>query len=152
MEITTYDYVSPLGVIRYQIKEGKLIGMSFNDTQKKYPNYPEMDKHLNAYFSKRTPLKFPVHFDHGTTFQLQVWNALLTIPLGETRTYQQMAQLINNPKAIRAVGQACKANPIGLVVPCHRVIGKSGEMTGYSGPKYVGLKKSLLIHEGVFKE
>jgi methylated-DNA-[protein]-cysteine S-methyltransferase len=81
----------------------------------------------------------------GTDFQKSVWNVLLTIPYGEVLTYGQIAQKIGNPKAVRAVGGACHNNPIGIVIPCHRVLGKDGSLTGYAGG--VHLKEMLLKHE-----
>ncbi|HLK39129.1 MAG TPA: methylated-DNA--[protein]-cysteine S-methyltransferase [Polyangiaceae bacterium] len=83
----------------------------------------------------------------GTVFQNKVWNALLEIPWGETRSYADVARRIGRPEAVRAVGLANGANPIAIVVPCHRVIGTGGALTGYGG----GLerKRWLLGHEGV---
>jgi methylated-DNA-[protein]-cysteine S-methyltransferase len=81
----------------------------------------------------------------GTDFQRKVWEILLSIPYGETLTYGQVAQKIGNPKAVRAVGGACHNNPIGIVIPCHRVLGKDGSLTGYAGG--VDLKEMLLKHE-----
>jgi methylated-DNA-[protein]-cysteine S-methyltransferase len=69
----------------------------------------------------------------GTPFQLRVWKALTTIPYGETRSYGEIARQIRNPKAVRAVGRANGANPIAVIVPCHRVIGANGTLTGYGG-------------------
>ena len=83
----------------------------------------------------------------GTAFQRQVWNALVEIPLGEATTYARLAQRIGRPSAVRAVGLANGANPIAVVVPCHRVIGTSGALTGYGGG--VERKRWLLAHEGV---
>lgn len=82
----------------------------------------------------------------GTPFQREVWAALRRIPAGETRTYGQLAVEIGRPKAVRAVGLANGSNPVGIVVPCHRVIGSDGSLTGYGG----GLerKRWLLAHEG----
>lgn len=81
----------------------------------------------------------------GTDFQVKVWHALRAIPAGETESYGQLAKRIGDPKAVRAVGLANGANPVGLIVPCHRVIGADGSLTGYGG----GLerKKWLLAHE-----
>jgi len=81
----------------------------------------------------------------GTEFQRQVWAALRAIPAGETRSYGQLASAIDRPRAVRAVGLANGANPVGIIVPCHRVIGANGTLTGYAG----GLerKKWLLAHE-----
>lgn len=82
----------------------------------------------------------------GTQFQRSVWAALRTIPVGQTRSYSDIAIAIGNPKGVRAIGLANGANPIGIVVPCHRVIGANGSMTGYGG----GLERKqwLLRHEG----
>jgi len=82
----------------------------------------------------------------GTEFQKEVWKALSQIPYGETRTYQEIARIINRPKAVRAVGQACKRNPIGVIVPCHRVVGVKG-LTGYYGG--LDLKAKLLEFEKI---
>jgi methylated-DNA-[protein]-cysteine S-methyltransferase len=78
----------------------------------------------------------------GTDFQRTVWNALLTIPYGETRTYSQIARGIGSPKAVRAVGAANGQNPIPIVIPCHRVIGANGKLTGFGGG--LPLKQRLL--------
>ena len=96
---------------------------------------------LQEYFAgKRTEFDLPLSFS-GTEFQQQTWRALLTIPYGETRSYSEQAHLIGNPRAVRAVGRTNGLNPIGIVVPCHRVIGKSGELTGYAG----GLDKKRFL-------
>jgi len=70
---------------------------------------------------------------NGTPFQQEVWDALLTIPYGETRTYKQIAEQIGRPKAVRAVGQALNRNPLPILFPCHRVIGSSGKLVGFAG-------------------
>ncbi len=82
----------------------------------------------------------------GTAFQLRVWAALLAIPFGETRSYGEIAAEIGRPKAVRAVGQANGHNPISLIIPCHRVIGQDGSLTGYGWG--VDRKRWLLAHEG----
>jgi methylated-DNA-[protein]-cysteine S-methyltransferase len=87
----------------------------------------------------------PVTFD-GTDFQRRVWKALRKIPCGETCSYGDLAASIGSPKAVRAVGLANGANPVGIVVPCHRVIGADGSLTGYGGG--VERKRWLLEHEG----
>ncbi len=97
---------------------------------------------LDAYFAGRLR-KFTVPLDlRGTAFQLRVWEVLYGIPYGETRSYGEVAQAVGKPKAARAVGQANSRNPISIIVPCHRVIGSHGGLTGYGG----GLqrKKALL--------
>jgi methylated-DNA-[protein]-cysteine S-methyltransferase len=98
---------------------------------------------LNAYFAgARTD--FDVELDmRGTDFQLRVWKALLTIPYGETRSYGEIAEQIGAPGAARAVGLANGHNPIAVIVPCHRVIGANGKLTGYGG----GLDRKLTLLE-----
>lgn len=99
-----------------------------------------------AEYENGTRRKFDLSLHiEGTRFQKQVWNALLEIPYGETRSYQDIAIRIGNPKAVRAVGGACNRNPIGIIVPCHRVVGKNGSLTGYAGG--IEYKKILLEHE-----
>jgi len=88
---------------------------------------------LAEYFDgKRTEFDLPLSL-HGTDFQVSVWKALQTIPFGETRSYNDVAVMIGNPKACRAVGMANNRNPISIIVPCHRVIGQNGSLVGYGG-------------------
>jgi methylated-DNA-[protein]-cysteine S-methyltransferase len=104
------------------------------------------EKELNEYFShKRKAFTVPLDM-RGTYFQKQVWEALLGIPFGETRTYGQLANQLGNPKATRAVGAANGRNPIAIIVPCHRVIGFSGKLTGFAGG--LDAKDHLLKLEG----
>ncbi|MBI1909143.1 MAG: MGMT family protein [Deltaproteobacteria bacterium] len=84
----------------------------------------------------------------GTPFQKEVWEALLAIPRGETRSYRWVAQKISRPKAVRAVANACGANPYAPEVPCHRVICSDGQLGGYS--RGIAFKKRLLWQEGIF--
>lgn len=107
----------------------------------------EAEKQLQAYLrgdlqTFDLPLKF-----HGTDFQKKVWKALQTIPYGETRLYKQIAAVIGNEKASRAVGGANNKNPLPILIPCHRVVGSHGRLVGYS----LGLdvKKQLLALEGI---
>lgn len=100
---------------------------------------------LTMYFQKeRKTFDLPLCF-HGTPFQKSVWEALLSIPYGETRTYGEIAKQIGKPNACRAVGMANKRNPLAIVVPCHRVIGKNGTLTGYNGG--MAKKEALLALE-----
>ncbi len=100
--------------------------------EKDHPILAETKRQLDEYFSgQRTRFDLPLSF-RGTTFQKAAWNALLKIPYGETRSYAEQAQAIENPKAVRAVGRANGQNPISIIAPCHRVIGKSGKLTGYA--------------------
>lgn len=97
---------------------------------------------LQEYFAGRRRI-FTVPLQPiGTTFQLQAWNCLSSIPYGETRSYSEQAQALGKPKAIRAVAQANRANPIAILIPCHRVIGADGNLVGYSAGIY--RKKYLL--------
>ncbi len=97
---------------------------------------------MRAYFAGELR-EFQLPLDmRGTDFQLRVWRQLRTIPYGETRSYSEIARAIQAPNAVRAVGAANGANPISIVVPCHRVIGSSGKLVGYGGG--LALKKRLL--------
>jgi methylated-DNA-[protein]-cysteine S-methyltransferase len=100
---------------------------------------------LHAYFAcERTEFDLPLHLD-GTPFQRMAWDALLTIPFGATISYAEQARRMGRPGASRAVGAANGRNPIAIIVPCHRVIGTSGALTGYGGG--LPLKEWLLNHE-----
>ncbi|WP_371377140.1 methylated-DNA--[protein]-cysteine S-methyltransferase [Thalassotalea aquiviva] len=103
---------------------------------------------LIEYFSgQRTSFDLPIA-QQGTPFQQKVWQQLTTIPCGKTISYLELAQQIDNPKAIRAVGTANGANKVAIIVPCHRVIGKDQTLTGYAGG--IGLKAKLLMLEGAY--
>jgi methylated-DNA-[protein]-cysteine S-methyltransferase len=93
----------------------------------------ETEKQLSEYFAaKRQSFDLPLDFS-GTDFQKQVWQALLQIPFGETRSYKDIALQIGNLKAVRAVGAANGKNPISIIVPCHRVVGANGKLVGFAG-------------------
>jgi len=105
----------------------------------------ETERQLSEYFSgKRQEFSLPLDL-RGTTFQREVWHALPGIPFGETRSYQQLANQLGNPNATRAVGAANGRNPVSIIVPCHRVIGSSGKLTGFAGG--LDAKKYLLEME-----
>jgi len=107
----------------------------------------EARRQLCAYFAgELTDFQLPLD-PQGTEFQRRVWFHLATIPFGQTRSYSQVANAIGAPKAVRAVGAANGANPLPIVLPCHRVIGSSGKLVGYGGG--LPLKKRLLALEGV---
>ena len=98
-----------------------------------HPAFLEVERQLTDYFAgKRKTFSLTV-YPVGTAFQKKVWKALLTIPFGETRSYGAIAKQIGNLKAVRAVGGAIGRNPISVMVPCHRVIGASGKLTGFAG-------------------
>jgi methylated-DNA-[protein]-cysteine S-methyltransferase len=133
-----YDY--PIGTIGiaedgdavsrvFFCKEKSLEGFNIAET----PLIKKAAVQLREYFDgKRRAFDLPLA-PHGTDFQRAVWKALQTIPAGETRSYKDIAALIGNPKASRAVGMANNRNPIVIIVPCHRVIGRDGSLTGYGG-------------------
>lgn len=133
-------------MIEFELDDIGIVGMSFSQEKNvEVDENSEIQKQLTEYENgKRKVFELPLHLI-GTDFQKQVWNALLEIPYGETRSYQEIAIRIGKPKALRAVGGACNRNPIGIIVPCHRVIGKNGSLTGYAGG--LSYKELLLKHE-----
>ncbi|NBD35189.1 MAG: methylated-DNA--[protein]-cysteine S-methyltransferase [Chloroflexi bacterium] len=111
------------------------------------PLLREAQAQLTGYFEgRRAAFDLPLDL-RGADFQRAVWEALLTIPYGETCSYGDVAAAIGRPRAARPVGQAVGANPVGVIVPCHRVIGSDGRLTGYGGG--LDLKRALLRLEGV---
>lgn len=100
--------------------------------------FNQINEYLNG---RRTDFDFPYELA-GTEFQKRVWKELCQIPYGETRTYKELAEAIGHPKASRAVGLANSKNPVAIAVPCHRVIGSNGSLTGYAGG--LDMKKALL--------
>ncbi len=112
-------------------KSGVLKSVPVEDPD--HPVLVETERQLRAYFAGGLR-QFSLPLDlQGTAFQQSVWQALLTIPFGETRSYAEIARQIGRPKAVRAVGAATGQNPISIVAPCHRVIGSNGTLTGYAG-------------------
>ncbi len=114
-----------------------------------HPLLKEAVRQLQEYFSgirKEFVLPFELQ---GTPFQLSVWRELQRIPYGETRCYEQIAIAVGNKNAVRAIGQANRANPLPIIIPCHRVIGKNKKLTGYAGKK-LDVKAKLLELEGAF--
>jgi methylated-DNA-[protein]-cysteine S-methyltransferase len=152
-------YPSPVGLLRLVADDTHLRILCWADEERipipdaiptMTPLLETIKHQLNQYFFKqRTEFDVPLR-PHGTPFQQQVWNALCTIPYGQTRSYSQQAILIQKPKAVRATGVAHGRNPIAIVIPCHRVVGKNGSLIGYAGNKEKGLcvKKWLLDWEG----
>lgn len=111
------------------------------------PVLSETKNQLSEYFSgTRSLFQLPLNA-MGTEFQQTVWRALTNIPLGEVRSYSDIASEIGRPTAVRAVGAANGRNPLPVIVPCHRVIGRDGSLTGFAGG--LATKKTLLRHEGV---
>ncbi|MDP5293181.1 methylated-DNA--[protein]-cysteine S-methyltransferase [Oceanimonas sp. CHS3-5] len=141
---------SPCGPLRIDASPEAITGIHFlnEDTLALSPTSPLLMNacaQLDAYFSGRLQRFTLPLAPQGTPFQQQVWRALQHIPWGEHRSYGDIAGAIGNPRAMRAVGAANGRNPIAIVIPCHRVIGANGSLTGYAG----GLerKRWLLAHE-----
>lgn len=110
------------------------------------PVLAEAEKQLSAYFAgRRTAFDLPLSAG-GTAFEQDVWRQLAAIPFGETRTYGQIAESVGKPTGARAVGAACGRNPLLIVVPCHRVLGSTGRLTGFAAG--LEAKRALLVLEG----
>jgi methylated-DNA-[protein]-cysteine S-methyltransferase len=146
---------SPVGPLRLRARGDELAAVHL-PTDEHVPDEPEDARPSDVLLATADQLReyFAGHrrtFDlplapQGTGFQQIVWNALLAIPFGQTRSYGQIAAAIGRPAASRAVGAANGRNPIAIIVPCHRVIGASGDLTGYGGG--LPTKRWLLAHEG----
>jgi methylated-DNA-[protein]-cysteine S-methyltransferase len=137
---------SPVGPLTLAGQDGRLMHLRMVDQtyepshggwERDDTAFPEAVEQLKAYFAgerRDFDLELELELDLvGTNFQRRVWEALLTIPYGETRSYGQIAEQIGSPGASRAVGLANGHNPIGIIIPCHRVIGANGSLTGYGG-------------------
>ena len=146
----TAIYHAPVGELVITYQDGAVIALKRADATALPEDAPNaltevVCRQLDEYFAgTRTTFDFPLRLQ-GTAFQEKVWAALRDIPYGETRSYQQIAQAIGQPKACRAVGMANHRNPIYIVVPCHRVVGANGALTGYGGG--LDMKKALLALE-----
>ena len=122
-----------LTAILWENDDPKRVRLGPLTENKQHPILLETERQLNGYFAG-TLEKFSLTLDFvGTAFQKKVWQALLTIPFGETRSYGEIAKQIGSPKAVRAVGAANGRNPISIIAPCHRVIGANGKLTGFAG-------------------
>ncbi|MEU3737540.1 methylated-DNA--[protein]-cysteine S-methyltransferase [Streptomyces sp. NPDC032198] len=147
---------SPYGPLTLVATDGTLSGLYMTEQRHRPPEesfgdrdaepFGETIEQLDAYFAgELTQFDLPMRLD-GTPFQRTVWQQLQLIPYGETRTYGELATLLGKPNASRAVGLANGKNPIGVIVPCHRVIGAGGSLTGYGGG--LDRKQRLLAFEG----
>lgn len=148
------SFPSPVGVLRLVASAGgglaailwendnpQRVRLNIVAENTRHPVLRDTARQLQEYFDgRRSQFSLPLDFT-GTHFQKQVWQALLRIPFGQTRTYGQIAHEIGNPKSVRAVGAANGKNPISIVAPCHRVIGASGKLTGFAG----GLKAKAVL-------
>ena len=129
-------FKSPMGYIYIEGEKGYITKIQFCDEyiEIKSPDYiNECKKQLFEYFNGERKVFDLKQNPKGTEFQKKIWNELIKIPYGETKSYSEIAKNIGNPKACRAVGNANNKNPIGICIPCHRVIGKNGSLTGYAG-------------------
>ena len=157
-----YCYESPLGGMTLASDGENLIGLWFDDQKffgrfldrkplkKDLPVFEETIRWLNDYFKGKNPDFVPRLAPRGTAFQKEVWDILLTIPRGKTMTYGDIAGVLAKRKGIakmsaQAVGAAVGHNPISLIIPCHRVVGKRGQLTGYAGG--LDRKEKLLLLE-----
>ncbi len=155
-KITYYYYPSPIGELGIAADQKGICQIFLREKQskpegkeKKSPLLDDCAEQLNQYFlGKRQYFQLPLSLK-GTDFQLQVWQALREIPYGETRAYSDIAAAIGKPKSCRGVGGANHRNPLMIIVPCHRVIGKNGSLVGYGGG--LAIKKYLLALEASFK-
>lgn len=147
-------YQSPLGLMKIEANEDVLTAVTFLSDEAangvdeigSSSIVNETINQLEEYFSKkRRQFDLPLGFE-GTDFQQQVWKELTKIPFGQTMSYARLADLLGSRKLVRAVGNANGKNPIAIIVPCHRVIGNSGDLVGYAGGLW--RKQWLLEHEG----
>ena len=143
-------YESPAGLMKISSIEEAVTEISFvnekTDPENKTAIIDKCLIELDEYFYRGRKF-FSVELNlQGTVFQKKVWEELLTIPFGSTISYENLALRLGDVKAIRAVGLANGMNPIAVIVPCHRVIGKNGDLTGYAGG--IERKEWLLFHEG----
>ena len=143
-----------LGILWLDANEQALTAVSYtelSESENANSNILNQAKEELLHFlaGDRTAFTVPYQFICGTPFQQEVWQALAQIPYGKTCCYQDIADQIQRPKAVRAIGQANRKNPLPIIIPCHRVIGKSGQLTGYSGSSAEGLaiKQQLLTIE-----
>lgn len=146
---------TPIGPLRLDVEDGALVAVHLPGGRRppsiaaeELPDDPVLAaaaRQLEDYFAgRRTTFDLPLR-PRGTAFQRAVWDALRAIPPGETRSYGEIARAVGKPAAVRAVGAANGQNPLAIVVPCHRVIGAGGTLTGYAGG--LEAKRWLLEHE-----
>ena len=121
--------ISPIGNFDAVYVNSMLVRLVFlNKNDSAFPLDKGLQKFIDGFFSLNKFQEFPKFKLRGSSFQLKVWNGLLSIPIGQTETYGSLAQMIGVPKAFRAVGTACKMNPIPLFIPCHRVVKQNGSI------------------------
>jgi methylated-DNA-[protein]-cysteine S-methyltransferase len=155
-ELFYTEFVSSIGTIFLYAKKKSIIALDFKSNSSyssalNNPNLPILKsatKELEEYFAGKRR-KFTIKLEpSGTIFQKMAWSALLEIPYGKTKSYKEQAEMLNKPKAFRAVGSANGKNPIPIIIPCHRIVTFDGKLGGYSGD--ILLKQKLLKLEGHF--
>ncbi len=157
VDLFATDTQTPIGRLRIVASDAGLVALLWErDTPARVPLGPAIEDKYHAvlvsaeqqlaeYFAgRRSVFSLPLDL-RGTEFQKQVWQALLRIPFGETRSYGELARELGNPGAMRAVGAANGRNPVSIVVPCHRVVGATGKLTGFAGG--LAVKAQLLALE-----
>ena len=145
MKLAFMEMPSPVGILKLVATENALVAVLWENENPKrvrlaelieqvnHPILLETQKQLREYFAgTRQQFDLPLDFE-GTVFQKKVWQALLGIPFGETRSYRDIAEQVGNIKAVRAVGAANGKNPISIIAPCHRVVGANGKLVGFAG-------------------
>ena len=145
MKLAFMEMPSPVGILKLVATENALVAVLWENENPKrvrlaelieqvnHPILLETQKQLREYFAgTRQQFDLPLDFE-GTVFQKKVWQALLSIPFGETRSYRDIAEQVGNIKAVRAVGAANGKNPISIIAPCHRVVGMNGKLVGFAG-------------------
>ena len=145
MKLAFMEIPSPVGILKLVATENALVAVLWENENPKrvrlaelieqvdHPILLETQKQLCEYFAgTRQQFDLPLDFE-GTVFQKKVWQALLGIPFGETRSYRDIAEQVGNIKAVRAVGAANGKNPISIIAPCHRVVGVNGKLVGFAG-------------------
>lgn len=146
---------SLVGALTLRAENGRLCGLEFGGSHGPEERVSEVDravlaltqKELAEYFSgKRKCFTVPIALE-GTGFQKKIWEQLREIPFGEVRSYGELAAAAGSPKGARAAGMACHNNPIGIIVPCHRVLSTSRKLTGFAGG--LDVKRALLELEGI---
>jgi len=150
--VTEYIIDSPLGYLCIEIENDYVIRLEYcksnspNVVLENDSTLPCINQLYRYFNNDLTEFDLTVSFN-GTVFQKRIWNEIAAIPYGSTKTYGEIAAAIGNRNSVRAVGRAVGANPISIIIPCHRVVGSNGKLTGYSGGLW--RKKWLLKHENI---
>jgi len=150
-EYQTSVMETAVGMLTLVVSERGLREIRFGAARASGPHaaIAEAERQLREYFAGKRQ-KFDLRLDwHGTAFQQEVWRALLRVPYGKTASYADIAAAVKRPQAFRAVGGANRRNPWPIVVPCHRILGSDGSLTGYAGKSGLGIKAQLLALEQV---